>query len=123
MRKKKRYEPQLRQEIRIIIRAYKSKGCSICGYNKCLDALDFHHSIPKRNGKLDIAGMVSRVNSRAALKRIVKELSGCIVVCANCHREIHFAIGDTRISGVEAWVDKKAENQISLPFVEFKATA
>lgn len=40
-RKKKFYK-----KYREYIDGYKlSKGCAICGYNKCVSALDFHHNV------------------------------------------------------------------------------
>jgi hypothetical protein len=65
------------------IASYKRAGCSLCGYDKCLAAIDFHHV-----GDNKSAG-VSKLNSAASLDRIKREISKCIVVCANCHREIH----------------------------------
>ena len=55
--------------------------CSRCGYNKCLNALDFHHPDPSRKeGRLTIRMWRSKVSE------LEKE---CIVLCANCHREEH----------------------------------
>ena len=60
-----------------------SKGCSVCGYNKCAVALDFHH-----NGDKDFViseSLHRNINS----ERFKEELSKCIILCANCHRELH----------------------------------
>jgi hypothetical protein len=64
-------------------RAVKHKGgaCCICGYDKSLDALQFHHT--DKNQK-DFA--LSRAYSWEV---IVQELEKCILVCSNCHHEIH----------------------------------
>jgi len=60
-------------------------GCQICGYNKCNDALDFHHLDPNEKefgfGKL-------RANPQAAYK-IANELKKCILLCSIHHREYH----------------------------------
>ena len=58
--------------------------CSICGYNKCLHALQFHHIDPSKK-KFNISSNIGRYS----LQSIKKELQNCIVVCANCHFEIH----------------------------------
>lgn len=63
---------------------YKGNKCEICGYNKCNEALDFHHldstkkefSLSDRNLSLD-------------WPQIKNEIDKCILICANCHREIH----------------------------------
>jgi len=62
---------------------YKGGKCSICGYNKCVDALDFHHINPEEK---DVDSR--RIKGWSKEKRN-KELDKCILVCSNCHREIH----------------------------------
>lgn len=60
----------------------KSSGCQLCGYNKCLAALDFHH----------VGGEKSFILSKCrgkSVEDIQLEISKCVIVCANCHREIH----------------------------------
>lgn len=61
---------------------YKGGRCEICGYDKCMDALDFHHLSPKEKD-FNISGGTKSFES------IKPELDKCILVCANCHREIH----------------------------------
>lgn len=57
--------------------------CSKCGYDKCLGALDFHH--PNGDKLMD----PSRAKDmRLSLFR--EEASKCILLCANCHRELHY---------------------------------
>ena len=57
--------------------------CNNCGYNKCLSALDFHHS--KNNKEGNVASFLKN-NSR---QKLLKEVEKCILLCANCHRELH----------------------------------
>ena len=61
---------------------YKGGKCEVCGYNKCIAALDFHHIDPLEK---DFA-LGSKISSWDI---VVKELDKCIMVCSNCHREIH----------------------------------
>lgn len=65
----------------------KGGQCIVCGYNRCQGALDFHHI----DGKTKEFG-VSLDGITRSWKRVEKELSKCILVCANCHREIHAGI-------------------------------
>ena len=59
--------------------------CSMCGYNKNLSALTFHHKYPKKKSfKLDMRSLSNRKESRIKL-----ELVKCILVCHNCHSELH----------------------------------
>ena len=55
--------------------------CSICGYNKCLSSLHFHHI-----GNDKIAN-VAELSSHWG--RMLEEARKCELVCANCHGEIH----------------------------------
>lgn len=64
---------------------YKGGKCEICGYDKCIGALDFHHLDPS---KKDFA--ISNSNIYKNLDKLKEEVDKCILVCANCHREIHY---------------------------------
>jgi len=64
---------------------YKGGKCEICGYNKCLGALDFHHLNPNEK---DFS--ISDSSKYHNLEEMKKEVDKCILVCANCHREIHY---------------------------------
>ena len=57
--------------------------CQCCGYNKCMAALEFHHLNPEEK---DFS--ISRIANRK-WSEVRQELRKCILVCANCHREIH----------------------------------
>lgn len=59
--------------------------CVICHYNKCLSALEFHHI--ERHTK---EGMVSRLAiSGGSYEQAKREADKCVLLCANCHREVH----------------------------------
>lgn len=61
---------------------FKKKGCVICGYSKCMSALEFHH-LDSKKGKT-----ISQINSLPRLLRELEE-NDVVVLCANCHREVH----------------------------------
>lgn len=63
---------------------YKGGKCEICGYNKCIEALEFHHI----NNDKDFG--ISAKGYTRSFKKIKEELDKCILVCANCHRELHY---------------------------------
>ena len=57
--------------------------CCICGYDKTNSALEFHHINPDEK-KYGIAQ-----GNCHDLEKDLEEVRKCILVCANCHREIH----------------------------------
>jgi hypothetical protein len=64
--------------------AYKGGKCVVCGYNKCFRALEFHHLDPT---KKDFG--ISERGITWSWDRIVCELDKCILLCSNCHAELH----------------------------------
>ena len=73
-----------RKKLKQMAIEYKGGKCEVCGYKKCSAALEFHHLDP--SGK-DF-GMSDGGWTRAWSK-IKEEIDKCMLVCANCHREIH----------------------------------
>ena len=73
-----------RIKLREMARSYKGNKCAICGYNKCSRALSFHHVNPK-NKDFD---MSSKGLTRS-WERLRKEIDKCVLLCANCHMEVH----------------------------------
>lgn len=67
-------------------RALKMLGnrCSKCNYDKCADALHFHHESDDRNW--------SRFSNRwhCQWENIERELKLCVLLCGNCHMEEHY---------------------------------
>ena len=61
---------------------YKGGCCERCGYNKSISALEFHHKNPQEKD-------FSPSGKSISWERMKKEIDKCILVCANCHREIH----------------------------------
>ena len=74
------------KEIRRIVIDEHGGKCSVCGYNKYIGALEFHHTDSSKKDKMFM-------NSSAwSLERLRKETETCIVLCANCHREVEAGI-------------------------------
>jgi 5-methylcytosine-specific restriction endonuclease McrA len=57
--------------------------CSHCGYNRCLNALVFHHKDPNKKMKSE-GGFVQRYLDGGEI-----DLSNIQLLCANCHAEVH----------------------------------
>lgn len=80
----KRKKKRRLEFLRAYIERYKlSHGCSICGYNKCAKALDFHHTDPSKKSYKP-ASLVQKTMTRFHI-----EISKCVLLCSNCHAEIH----------------------------------
>jgi hypothetical protein len=60
--------------------------CEICGYRKCIRALTFHHVDPTTK-RFTLASSLSR-----SWESLVREVGKCVLVCENCHREIHHGV-------------------------------
>lgn len=59
--------------------------CQSCGYHKNSAAFDFHHIIPSTK----LFGLSGAKSNHIGWERIVIELRKCLILCANCHRELH----------------------------------
>lgn len=61
--------------------ALKGGCCEQCGYDRCIEALQFHHIDPAAKS-FELKAAASK--SRAAF---LSELEKCKLLCANCHAE------------------------------------
>jgi hypothetical protein len=65
--------------------AYKGGKCEICGYNKpFMSCYDFPHKNPKQK-EFGIGGK----GLTRSLEKLKKEVDKCLLLCRNCHGEIH----------------------------------
>lgn len=69
----------------------KGGKCEICGYDKCLNALEFHHV--DRETKLFELNLA---NFNKAFDILKIEVNKCVLVCSNCHRELHYHENEDR---------------------------
>jgi predicted HNH restriction endonuclease len=64
---------------------YKGGKCEVCGYNKCIQSLVFHHRDPSEKE----FGITGKTRAFAKMKL---EVDKCFLLCANCHGEIHAGV-------------------------------
>ena len=88
------------QEIHYDINGYKTRNkkillkyinlnkCEICGYNSCSASLDFHHTDPD-NKIINIGRLLLDKGVMDIKNEIEIELNKCIVLCKNCHMNLH----------------------------------
>lgn len=73
-----------RKKVKVMAVEYKGGKCCFCGYSRDIAALEFHH----KDGETKEFGFSRRGICRS-WERAKKELDKCLLVCANCHRELH----------------------------------
>ena len=88
---------------------YKGGKCEICGYDKSISALDFHHIDPTEK-EFEISRML-----KGTFNTIKSELDKCMLLCANCHREIHSTDYDHIIYEYEKLIKKHDNGQQIAP--------
>jgi transposase len=76
-----------RRKVKEILVAEAGGACSICGYDRSISALQFHHVDPARKSfSLGQQGMTR------SIARMREEASKCVLLCANCHAEVEAGI-------------------------------
>lgn len=71
-----------RKKVRDDAIAFLGGKCERCGYDTCSRALCFHHRNPEEK-EFNIS------NVGKSWASVVKELKKCILLCHNCHMELH----------------------------------
>lgn len=83
-----------RKQLRRMAVEYKGGRCQVCGYDKCPRALEFHHLEPlAKSFGLSERGMTRSWDKTRA------EADKCVLVCANCHREIEAGLVKVSYNG------------------------
>lgn len=75
--------------------------CERCGYQNYLGALEFHHIHPSEKD-------FTIGDSNFKLKEAIEESKKCIMICSNCHKEIHaglWKIKDLEKEEVDSGID------------------
>lgn len=78
------YQKQLDRKAECV--KYKGGKCFVCGYNKYIGSLDFHHLNPSQK-EFNISNLRSYKFSN-----IKNELDKCVLLCKNCHAEVHHGL-------------------------------
>ena len=64
--------------------------CFLCGYDVCVWAIEYHHR-DSATKSFNISTWLSQKACVFENQQIIKqELNKCDVLCANCHRELHY---------------------------------
>jgi ribosomal protein L30E len=73
-----------RKQLKKDLVEYKGGKCEMCGYDKCVAAMDFHHKNPEEK---DFG--LSQNGHTKGWESLKNEADKCLLLCANCHRELH----------------------------------
>ena len=96
-----------RKKLREMSVEYKGGKCETCGYSKCIEALEFHHKDPSQKD----FGISAKGYTRS-WEKVRQELDKCIMLCANCHRELHVKLAASRgNSGVKSGLIQGNRNE------------
>lgn len=78
-----------RRRLKEILVADAGGRCLVCGYDRCIGALEFHHLDPeqKRFG-LGMRGLTRSLNV------LRQEAQKCVLLCSNCHVEVEAGVSN-----------------------------
>jgi hypothetical protein len=83
--------------------AYLGSKCVICGYCKSLAAFNVHHP--------DSLTKDFTISTRTSWKVVERELRKCVLLCSNCHREVHEGMHPGFLAQPEDWRDTSWEDE------------
>ena len=76
-----------RRRVKAILVAEAGGACAVCGYDRCLAALQFHHLRPEeKRFSLGDKGLAR------SLEKARAEARKCVLLCANCHAEVEAGV-------------------------------
>lgn len=63
--------------------------CQICGYSKYEGCLEYHHVNP-----IEKEHEPAKLFAHNKIEHLIKEIPKCILLCSNCHKEVHANIAE-----------------------------
>jgi DNA-binding transcriptional ArsR family regulator len=72
-----------RRRVKAILVEEAGGCCSLCGYDRHIGALQFHHNDPGRK-----SFSLAHLGVARSLERCREEARKCVLLCANCHAEV-----------------------------------
>ncbi len=76
-----------RRELKRTLVEEAGGACRLCGYDRCLAALEFHHIDPA-----DKRFTLSRRGMSMSIERARAEAQKCVLLCGNCHAEVEVGV-------------------------------
>jgi hypothetical protein len=79
-----------RRKVKEILLGETGGRCCLCGYDRCLAALEFHHLDPiEKRVEINAKGV------SLALDTLREEARKCVLLCSNCHAEVK--VGESEV--------------------------
>jgi hypothetical protein len=72
-----------RRKVKQILVAEAGSACRLCGYDRCVAALEFHHVV-----RSEKRFALSHRGVARSLEKARAEARKCALLCANCHAEV-----------------------------------
>jgi transposase len=86
-----------RRKVKQILVAEAGGCCALCGYDRCVAALHFHHLDPSnKQFHLSMHGAARSIASARA------EMAKCVLLCANCHAEVESGIATLEADAIRS---------------------
>jgi transposase len=79
-----------RRRVKEILVQERGGCCELCGYDRCMAALEFHHHDPSRK----TFGIAQEGMARS-IERLRAEVRKCVLLCSNCHAEVESGLART----------------------------
>lgn len=85
-----------RQKVKDVLVRDAGGRCGLCGYDRHVGALEFHHVDPadKRFG-------LSHMGTARSLDRARAEARKCVLLCANCHAEVEAGVAQLPVTSTD----------------------
>jgi transposase len=83
-----------RRQVKRLLVLEAGGRCALCGYNRYLGALQFHHLDPKEK-----EFVVSLRGATRSIDLLRAEARKCALLCANCHAEVEAGVATLPVSG------------------------
>jgi hypothetical protein len=103
---------EIRKDKKQILVDYLGGECIVCCYNKCNQVLQFHHINPEEK----LFGLSNSGTKK--IEVLIAEADKCLLVCGNCHSEIHAGLIDVN-NYIQKQLDVKNNNSIPMKQEKF----
>ena len=79
----------MKETLKKVAVSHMGGKCVLCGYNRCMRALHFHHLNPHEKD--------FEISTKSSWYDIQHEIKKCVLLCSNCHAEVHDGLIDQEV--------------------------